>query len=319
MKKKLLTAALLTFCAIALVVSSVLTTIALLTSSAKVSNVFTVGDIKITLYETKVNSAGQPINANGEVIAEKGGDPIKVDTNSYHLIPGETYKKDPTIKILTDNDSDSMYLFVKSRNEIRSAEAGNFVGTNAGTETVDNVPKTMREQMHANGWVEFVRSGDGVEIIWVYGKRDIVSGDITPFEVNRTSTQKITGTDGQLVDSNRTPGEFRLCEEFTIHQDAQVSLYGAAEVTFTAFAIQSKGFAGDENQSHQLTCSAWKAIKDSFPIDFSIINPVNPYSNTANPYDAVQNVSSPIPVGTQTPGTTNSDSGSEGSETGKTE
>ena len=319
MKKKLLTAALLTFCAIALVVSSVLTTIALLTSSAKVSNVFTVGDIKITLYETKVNSAGQPINANGEVIAEKGVDPIKVDTNSYHLIPGETYKKDPTIKILTDNDSDLMYLFVKSRNEIRSAEEGNFIGTNTGTEIVDNVSKTMREQMHANGWVEFVRSGDGVEIVWVYGKRDIVTGDITPFEVNRTSTQTRQGdTTGSTVEG--PAGEFRLCEEFTIHQDAQVSLYGAAEVTFTAFAIQSKGFEGDSNEKHALTCSAWEAIKKSFPIDFSIVNPVNPYNGSkTNPYDAVQNVSSPIPVGTQTPGTTNSDSGSEGSETGKTE
>ncbi len=314
MKKKLLTAALLTFCAIALVVSSVLTTIALLTSSAKVSNVFTVGDIKITLYETKVNSAGQPINANGEVIAEKGGDPIKVDTNSYHLIPGETYKKDPTIKILTDNDSDSMYLFVKSRNEIRSAEEGNFIGTNTGTETVDNVSKTMREQMHANGWVEFVRSGDGVEIVWVYGTRNPDTGEITPAVVNRTSQQTRQGdTTGSTVKG--PAGEFRLCEEFTIHQDAQVSLYGAAEVTFTAFAIQSKGFAGDENQSHQLTCSAWKAIKDSFPIDFSIINPVNPYRNTANPYDPVSGVPAPIPVLPQVPGATNSGTGSEGSGT----
>ena len=126
MKKKLLTASLLTLCAIALVVGSVLTTIALLTASSGVSNVFTVGKISIAMWESKVNSDGKLVDASGNLIVDANGNllegktPVKVDTNSYHLVPGKTYVKDPTIYIqsgvLDANVIDNMYLFVKSSN-----------------------------------------------------------------------------------------------------------------------------------------------------------------------------------------------------------
>lgn len=306
MKKKVLTASLLTLCAVALVVTSVLTTIALLTSSSGVSNVFTVGDVKISMYESKVNSKGQPVNANGEVIAEKGGTPVKVDTNSYHLIPGETYTKDPTIYI-NSGEMDDMYLFVKSTNMIRSAEAGNYrdrVRGENGKVTEDNhTPLSMREQMFAHGWVEFVRSGDGVEIVWVYGTRD-ANGVITPIAVNSASVQKRHGVDADVA------GEFRLCDDFTVYQHAQVSLYGAASVTFTGFAIQKNGFTGDNLTGQELTKAAWDAIKGSFPYNTGIVDPVNPYSGLngdTNAYVAVDGVAEPkfellTPPVVQTPG-----------------
>ena len=292
MKKKVLTASLLVLCAIVLVVGSVLTTIALLTSSSGVSNVFTVGDVKISMYESKVNSKGQPVNANGEVIAEKGGTPVKVDTNSYHLIPGESYTKDPTIYI-NSGEMDDMYLFVKSTNMIRSAEAGNYNDRNRnadGTATEpDHTPLSMREQMLAHGWVEYVRSGDGVEIVWVYGTRD-ENGVITPTAVNSASVQKRHGVDANVA------GEFRLCDDFTVYQHAQVSLYGAASVTFTGFAIQKNGFTGDNLTGQELTKAAWDAIKGSFPYNTGIVDPVNPYSGLkgdANAYVAVDGVAGP--------------------------
>ena len=288
MKKKVLTASLLTLCAVALVVTSVLTTIALLTSSSGVSNVFTVGDVKISMYESKVNSKGQPVNANGEVIAEKGGAPVKVDTNSYHLIPGETYIKDPTIYI-NSGEMDDMYLFVKSTNMIRSAEAGNYSDRDRDGQG-DDTPLSMREQMLAHGWVEFVRSGDGVEIVWVYGTRD-ANGVITPTAVNSASVQKRHGVDADVA------GEFRLCDDFTVYQHAQVSLYGAASVTFTGFAIQKNGFTGDNLTGQELTKSAWDAIKGSFPYNTGIVDPVNPYSGLngdTNAYVAVDGVAEPM-------------------------
>lgn len=274
MKKKLLTAFVLVLCAVVLVVGSVLTTMALLTSSAVVSNVFTVGDVKITMYESKVNT-------NGTLVEPV----VKVDTNTYHLLPGETYIKDPTIYI-DSAEENMMYLFVKSNNMIRSAEAANYPDPPAGT------PKSMREQMHANGWVEYIRSGDGVEIIWVYGTRDVESGEITPTPVNCKSEQ--TRANGE----KGNPGEFRLCESFTIHQDTTVALYGAASVTFTGFAIQHSGFSGDGSNDHALTQAAWEAVKGSFPYACGIVNPVNPYNNSStNPYDAVPGVENPLPVG----------------------
>lgn len=289
MKKKLLTAALLTFCAIALVVSSVLTTIALLTSSSGVSNVFTVGDVKISMYETKVNSKGQPVDASGTVIDYATGTLIKVDTNSYHLIPGETYIKDPTIYI-NSGELDDMYLFVKSTNMIRSAEAGNYSDRDRDGQNDNDTPLSMREQMLAYGWVEFVRSGDGVEIVWVYGTRD-ANGVITPTPVNSKTTQKINGVDRDVA------GEFRLCDNFTVYEHAQVSLYGAASVTFTGFAIQKTGFTGDSLQGQDLTKAAWDAVKSSFPYQCGIVAPVNPYSGKSGDVDAyvaVAGVNAPL-------------------------
>lgn len=252
MKKKLLTATLLTLTAIVLVISTVLITIAYLTASSGVSNVFTVGNVSIIMFETKVDADGKPVTPYQEV-----------DANSYHLIPNTTYTKDPTIRITSLLEQDEMYLFVKSSNQIRKAEDGN----NGGSK------QTMRQQMEANGWVEYVMSGDGVEIVWVYGTRDTATGVITPKAVNPTTVQ--TRGDGE----KGKPGEIRLCEEFTIHKDANVSLYGAASVNFTAFAIQTAGLDGVK--------PAWDGIKESYPYDCGIVNPVNPYDNTKDPYAPV--------------------------------
>ena len=105
MKKKLLTALALTMAAVTLVVCSVWATVAYLTASSGVSNVFTVGDVSITMFETKVNSDGTPVEPREEV-----------DANSYHLLPNKKYTKDPTIRINSKLKDDEMFLYVKSSN-----------------------------------------------------------------------------------------------------------------------------------------------------------------------------------------------------------
>ena len=88
MKKKFLTASVLTLCAVALVVGSVLTTIAFLADFSAVSNTFTVGSVGIDMKETKVDINGVPVEGAA-----------KVDGNSYHLVPNTTYVKDPTLTV----------------------------------------------------------------------------------------------------------------------------------------------------------------------------------------------------------------------------
>lgn len=56
-------ALLLTLCAVLLVAASVMGTMAYLTSTDKVENTFTVGNVKITLDEAKVNTDGTPVNS----------------------------------------------------------------------------------------------------------------------------------------------------------------------------------------------------------------------------------------------------------------
>lgn len=96
-------------CAAALVVASVLGTMAFLTSTDQVTNTFTVGKVAITLDETDVTPMGvQDTDA-------------RVQGNEYKLIPGHTYIKDPTVHV--DADSEDSWLFVKVDNGISDLEA----------------------------------------------------------------------------------------------------------------------------------------------------------------------------------------------------
>ena len=94
-------ALLLTFCAVLLVVASVLGTIAYLTANDTVANTFTVGQVAINLDEAKVNPDGTPV-ANAD----------RVKANSYKLLPGHTYTKDPTVTVLKGSESSYIKMTV---------------------------------------------------------------------------------------------------------------------------------------------------------------------------------------------------------------
>lgn len=94
-------ALLLTFCAVLLVVASVLGTIAYLTSQDEVKNTFTVGQVAIKLDEAKVDLNGAPV---------QGADRVKA--NSYKLLPGHTYTKDPMVTVLKGSESSYIKMTV---------------------------------------------------------------------------------------------------------------------------------------------------------------------------------------------------------------
>jgi len=82
---------LLLVCAALLVAVSVMGTLAWLTDKSAVTNTFTVGQVDIEVDEAEVDTNGVPT----------GGD--RVQTNNYHLIPGKTYVKDPTMTVVKDS------------------------------------------------------------------------------------------------------------------------------------------------------------------------------------------------------------------------
>ena len=90
-------ALLLTLCAVLLVAASVLGTMAYLTSTDEVQNTFTVGQVSIKLDEATANTDGTLV---------EGADRVKA--NSYKLLPGHTYAKDPMVTVL--NGSESSYI-----------------------------------------------------------------------------------------------------------------------------------------------------------------------------------------------------------------
>ena len=97
MKKKLMTVLAL----VLVVAMSVAGTYAYLTSADKVVNTFTVGDVQIKLDEAKANPDGS-LAAGDE----------RVKANSYKLLPGHKYNKDPMVTVLEGSESSYVKMTV---------------------------------------------------------------------------------------------------------------------------------------------------------------------------------------------------------------
>lgn len=98
-------ALILTLCAVLLVAASMLGTMAYLTDNKTVTNTFTVGQVKIKLDEAQVTPDGKPV-----------ADAARVAENSYKLIPGHTYNKDPMVTVLKDSEASYIKMTVTFSN-----------------------------------------------------------------------------------------------------------------------------------------------------------------------------------------------------------
>lgn len=101
----------------------------LMDSTAEVKNTFTVGDVVINLKES-------PLNEDGTY-----GTPAEGVQNEYQLIPGQEYKKDPTVTV--EAISEKCYLFVKFEENGNAADYIDYTSTlttaNGWTELEDGV------------------------------------------------------------------------------------------------------------------------------------------------------------------------------------
>lgn len=98
MKRK---AILITVCVLVLVSASIMGTLAYLTSQDEAVNTFTVGQVDIVVDEADVDEDGVPID---------GAD--RVEGNEYHLIPGKTYTKDPTLTVKKGSEESYVRMLV---------------------------------------------------------------------------------------------------------------------------------------------------------------------------------------------------------------
>lgn len=144
-KAKVLVTAL---CAVLLVAVSVFGTIAYLTGKDTVTNTFTVGSVNITLDEAEVNPDGT-VKSNSRVKA-----------NTYHLLPGHSYVKDPTVHV--GANSEDCWIFVKLDNGLKSIVADT----------------SIEAQMTANGWTLI----DAANHVYAYRNTVSAGDDITVFE-----------------------------------------------------------------------------------------------------------------------------------------
>lgn len=184
-------ALLLTLCALMLVAASVFGTMAYLTSTDEVKNTFTVGNVAITLDETDVDDSTP--NADRD------------KANSYKLMPGHEYTKDPIVHVAST--SEDCYLFVKVVNEITA---------------IEDSTNTVASQMAAKGW----KAVDGQTGLYVYV--GTTAGASAPLAVSANTNItvfekiKVAGT----VDNTTLAG------------------YANKTITVTAYAVQKDGFDG---------------------------------------------------------------------------
>lgn len=207
------------FCAVLLVTVSVLGTLAYLTSQDEVVNTFTVGKVKITLDEVDVNEDGTEI---------VGADRVK--ENNYHLIPGKTYTKDPTLTVKAKSEDSyvRMLLTIDHASEFDAIYSPN----KADLTTIFN-------GYDANNWV--------CEGVTIDSDKNTVTYEFRYKEIVRKSdTDTILDA---LFDSITVPSTFDSADMASI-ADLKITVIGHAiqatgfdnaDVAWTAFNAQVNG------------------------------------------------------------------------------
>ena len=191
-------ALLLSLCAVLLVAASVMGTIAYLSDTESVTNTFSFGSVTITLDEEDVdsdNNTADNVTLDG-VIRDKA--------NSYKLLPGHQYDKDPIVHV--DVTSEDCYLFVIVNNEIAAIESDA-----AGD-------KTVAAQIAENGWAKVGETADGS--LYVYGTVE-----------DPTAVQG--GTDKTVFTTFKIDGDVT---------NTTLAGYAGETIVVTAYAVQMDGF-----------------------------------------------------------------------------
>lgn len=185
--------------AVMLVCTTVAATVAYLTAGTEyVKNTFTVGNVQIGLDEELVDQYGDTSNSS----------PTRTNSNSYTLVPGHDYLKDPTVYVR--ELSQPCWVFVKVVNGLANVEAAD------GAVKEDGAPYApIEKQMEANGWLPL----DGE--IDVYYYEEII--DAREDEVSKVVF-----------------GEFMIDGEAVFEDDSQNPTF--EDVTIDAYAVQADGF-----------------------------------------------------------------------------
>lgn len=200
---------LLCLCCVALIVAaSVMGTIAYLTDKDSVTNTFSIGDVDIILDEEAVTPEGKP--------TDDPTDP-RVKQNNYHLIPGQSYVKDPTVTVVKGSESSFVRMFVSINcyDELQKIYSGTFL-----------------PQYFVEGWDNTV---------WVSTEKVEVSADgkVATYEFRYKEAVKPADENTDLV----LPAlftSFKVPETFT---NENLKALKDLTITAEAHAIQSAGFA----------------------------------------------------------------------------
>ena len=205
-------AMLMTLCAIILVVATVFGTMAYLTSTDKVDNTFTVGNVKITLDEAKVDTDGSPVTGAA-----------RVKENSYKLMPGHTYTKDPTIHV----DAASEDCFIRAKVTLTNAKEWIAIATKYADNKVENIIKGTDDNIWWVSQPAVDEKANTVTYTFVYK--------------NESHTDEL----GKRIWTSTDSKDLVLFNEIAIPgglTNDELAAVGSSKITVVAEAIQADGF-----------------------------------------------------------------------------
>lgn len=189
-----------------LIMVSIFGTMAFLSDSTSDVNTFSFGQVVIRLDEAKVNPDGTPVPGASRVLE-----------NTYHLLPGITYAKDPTVTVA----SGSLESYIRIILTVHNASAVQNLIAGAGLTDFSDL---------INGWDEDV---------WLYeGFTQDIDANLISFEF-RYKEPVSAGTEEialpALFESITVPGGATT-------EDMKALQAGGFRMVLTGHAIQTTGF-----------------------------------------------------------------------------
>lgn len=203
MKKKILVACL---CVALAVLTVAGTTLAYLTSRDEVKNTFTVGKVKMELWETKdgAHDADKIKTETGYVVKER---------NDISIVPGVDIDKDPTVTI--KGGSENSWVFIK----VTEANWPAFTEEITDGETTSTVRK-VNYVIDSTVWTQLTDANDEPVDGVYYREYNSNTADV---DYNVLASRTVT------VSGNLT-------------MDDVEKINNAPTLTFTGYAIQKEGF-----------------------------------------------------------------------------
>ena len=211
MRKVLLTVC----CAALLVCVTIGATVAYLTSTDEVVNTFTVGNVQIKLDEAKANPDGTLVE-----------NAARVDANSYKLLPGHTYNKDPMVTVLKGSES----CYVKMTVTFTKAPELDTIFAPNGADMTSIFKGYDSNNWIAKGNTEDTENNTRTYEFWYKEAVDASKADVAL---------------DALFDSITVPGTI---------DNKQLATIDGMTITVNAYAIQADGFADAE-----AACAAYPA------------------------------------------------------------
>ncbi len=183
-------------------------TLAYLTSQDSVTNTFTVGNVTIKLDEAQANEDGS--------LVENAG---RVKENSYKLMPGHTYNKDPMVTVVKGSESS----YIKMTVTVTKAAELDAIFAPTGADLI-----SIFEGYDNTKWIAKgnTKDTDGDTRTYEFWYKEPVAASTADVELDA------------LFDSITVPG--------TITNDQLQNIAGMT-ITVNAYAIQADGFATAED------------------------------------------------------------------------